>query len=97
MVVWLHAGHVGGGWVRLTRQQVCHERIKGGKLQESESSLICFIIAAGSSKPLPVFMNILANNCISVFLHNKNVLLQYLVNDILLLVIEFTYFIVIIV
>ena len=71
--------------------------IKAGKLQKSESSLICVIIAEGSTNALPVSTSIPAHYCIPVSLHNKNVLLQCLINDILYLVIEFFYFVVIVV
>ena len=71
--------------------------LKGGKLKKSESSLICVIIAEGSTDALPVSTGILAHFCIPVSLHKKNVLFRCLINDILYLVIEFFYFIVIIV
>ena len=53
----------------------------GGKLQESVSSLICFVTAEGSADPAPVFMGTLAHFCIPVSLYSKNVLLQCLIND----------------
>ena len=53
------------------------------KLQRSESSLICVVIAEGSTNALPVSINILAHFCIPVSLHNKNVLLRCLINGIL--------------
>ena len=71
-----------------------HKVVKGGKLQKSESSLICVIIAEGSTNALPVSTSIPAHFCIS--LYNKNVLPRCLVNDILL-VIEFFYFVAIVV
>ena len=36
-----------------------HKIIKGGKLQKSESSLICVVLAEGSTNALPVFTSIL--------------------------------------
>ena len=74
-----------------------HKIVKGGKLKKSESSLICVIIAEGSTNVLPVFTSILAHFCGLVSLHNKNVILRCLINDILWLVIEFFCFVVIIV
>ena len=47
-----------------------HKIIKGGKLQKSESSLICVVIAEGSTNALQVSTSILAHFCIPVFLHN---------------------------
>ena len=41
-----------------------HKIVKGGKLQKSESSLICVIIAEGSTNALPVSTNIPAHFCI---------------------------------
>ena len=60
-----------------------HKVVKGGKLQKSESSLICVIIAEGSTNALPVSSSIPAHFCIPVALYNKNVLLRCLINDIL--------------
>ena len=74
-----------------------HKVIKGGKLQKSESSLICVIIAEGSTNAVPVSTSIRAQFCIPVSLYNKNVLLRCLINDILYLVIEFFYFVIIVV
>ena len=74
-----------------------HKIVKGGKLQKSESPFICVIIAEGSTNALPISTSILAHFCISVSLYNKNVLLRCLINDILKLVIEFFFFVVIIV
>ena len=51
--------------------------VKGDKLQESESSLICVVIAEGSANALPVFISILAHFYIPVPLHYKNVLLFF--------------------
>ena len=62
----------------------------------SRGPLICFVIAAGSADPLPIFMCSLAYVFIPVFLHNKKIF-RCLINDILWLVIEFFYFVVIIV
>ena len=45
--------------------------VKGGKLQKSESSLICVVIAEGSANALPVFISILAH-----FLHSSLLTLQ---------------------
>ena len=74
-----------------------HKIVKGGKLQKSEPSLICVIIAEAFSNALPVSTSIFAHFCIPVSLHNKNVILRCLINDILQLVIEFFYFVVVIV
>ena len=60
-----------------------HKIVKVGKLQKSESSLICVIIADGSSNALLVSTSIPAHFCIPVSLYNKNVLLRCLINDIL--------------
>ena len=39
----------------MVTKSVCqHKIVKGGMLQESESSLICFVIAEGSPNALPV-------------------------------------------
>ena len=59
-----------------------HKIVKGGKLQKYESSLICVIVAEGSTNALPVSTSIPAHFCIAVFLYN-NVLLRCLINDIL--------------
>ena len=74
-----------------------HKIVKDGKIQKSESSLICVIIAEWSTNALPVSTSIPADFCIPVSLYNKNVLLRCPINDILWLVIEFFYFVVIIV
>ena len=72
--------------------------VKRGKLQKSVSSLcVCVIITEGSTNALPVSKSIPAHFCISVFLYNKNVLFRCLINDILWLVIELFYFVVIVV
>ena len=71
--------------------------LKVANSRSLESPLMCVIIAEGSTNTLPVSTSILAHFCIPVSLHNKNVLLWCLINDILQLVIEFFYFIVIIV
>ena len=81
----------------MTKSVRQHKIVKGGKLQKSESSLICVVIAEGSANALPVFTSILAHFYIPVSLYNKNVLLRCLINDIPYLVIEFFYFVVIIV
>ena len=60
----------------------------------SSLSLICVITAEQSANALPVFISILAHFCIPVSLHNKNVFLRCLTNDILLLAVEFFYFVV---
>ena len=60
-----------------------HKIVKGGELKKSESSLICVIIAEGSTDALPVSTSILAHFCIPVSLYNRNVLLRCLINDIL--------------
>ena len=67
----------------MTKNVHQHKIVKGGKLQKSESSLICVVIAEGSTNALPLFTSILAHFCILVSLHNKNVLLRCLINDIL--------------
>ena len=67
----------------MTKSVRQHKIVKGGKLQKSESSLICVVVAEGSTHALPVFTSILANFCVPVSLHNKNVLLRRLINDIL--------------
>ena len=60
-------------------KSVCqHNIVKGGKLQKSESSLICVVIAEGSTNALQVSISILAHFCIPVSLRNKNVLLRCL-------------------
>ena len=74
-----------------------HKIVKDGNLLKSESSLICVIIAEGSTNALPVSTSISAHFCIPVSLYNKNVLLRCLIKDILYLVIEFFYFVVIVV
>ena len=74
-----------------------HKIVNSGKLQKSESSLICVIVAEGSTNALPVSTSIPAHFCIPVSMYNKNVLLWCLINDILWLVIEFFYFVVIVV
>ena len=81
----------------MTKSVCLHKIVKGGKLQKSESSLICVIKAEGSTNALPVSTSIPAHFCIPVSLYNKNVLLRCLINDILWLAIEFFYFVVIIV
>ena len=73
----------------MTKSDRQYEIVKGGKLQESQSSLICFVIAGGSLKALPVFINILAHFCIPVSFNNKYVLLRCLIDDILQLDISF--------
>ena len=81
----------------MTKSVRQHKSVKGGKLQKSESPLICVISAEGSTKALPISTSILAHFRIPVSLHNKNVHLRCLINDILQLVIEFFYFIVIVI
>ena len=81
----------------MTKSVRQHKVVKSGKLKKFESSLICVIIAEGSTNALPVSMSIPAHFCIPVSLHNKNVLLRCLNNDILQLVIELFYFVVIVV
>ena len=79
-------------------KSVCQRKIvKGVKLQKSESSIICVVIAEGSTNALPVSTSIPANFCIPVSLYNKNVFLRCVINDILYLVIEPFYFVVIVV
>ena len=60
----------------MTKSVRQHKIVKSGKLQKSESSLICVIISEGSTNALPVNTSILANFCIPVSLHNKNVFLR---------------------
>ena len=67
----------------MTRSVRQHKIVKGGKLQKSEFPLICVITAERSTNALPVSISILAHCCILVSLHNKNVLLRYLIDDIL--------------
>ena len=93
--IWAMPGPSSGCFVMIKSVRQ-HGIVKGGKLQKSKPSLICVVIAEGSGNALPVFLSILANFCISVFLHNKNVLLRCVINDILYLIIEFFYFVVII-
>ena len=45
---------------RMTKLVRQHKIVKGGKLQKSESALICVVIAEVSTKALPVFTSILA-------------------------------------
>ena len=59
--------------------------------------LIYVVIAEKSTNFFPVFTSMLAQFCIPVSAHNKNVLLRCLINDILQLVIELFYFVVIVV
>ena len=81
----------------MTKSVCQHKIVKGGKLQQSESSLICVVIAEeGPTIALPVSTSVPAHFCIQVSLYNKNVLLRCLINDILQLVIEFFYFVVVI-
>ena len=93
---WAMPGPSSGCFV-MTKSVCQHMSIKAGKLQKSESSLICVIIAEGSTNALPVSTSIPAHFCIPVSLHNNNVLLRCLINDILYLVIEFFYFVFIVV
>ena len=94
--IWAMPGPSSGCFV-MTKSVRQHKIVKGGKLQKSESPFICVIIAEGSTNALPVSTSILAHFCIPVSLHNKNVILRCLINDILWLVIEFFCFVVIIV
>ena len=80
------------GCIVMTKSVRQHKIVKGGKLQKFESSLICVIIAEGSTNALPVSTSIPAHFFIQVSLNNKNVLLRFLINDYLWLVIEFFYF-----
>ena len=57
--------------------------VKGVKHKKSEFSLIFVVIAKGSTNALPVSTSIPAHFCNSASLHNKNVLLRCLINDIL--------------
>ena len=66
------------GCLVMTKRVRQHKIVKGGKLQKSESSLICVVIAEGSTNDLPVSISILAHFCIPVSLRNKNVLLRCL-------------------
>ena len=94
--IWAVQGPSSGCFV-MTKSVRQHKIVKGGKSQRSESSLLCVIIAEGSTNALPVSTSILAHFCIPVCLHNKNVHLRCLINHVLWLAIEFFYFIVIIV
>ena len=67
----------------MTKSVGQHWIVIGGKLQESESFLIYFIIAEEFANALPVSVSIFAHFCIPVSLHKKNVLLRCLINDIL--------------
>ena len=80
----------------MTKRVHKHKIVKSGKLQKSESSLICVVIAEGSTNALPVATSILAHFCIPVSLHNKDVFMRCLINDILQLVIQFLCFVVIV-
>ena len=62
------------------------------ELEKSWNVTLLQVWRMPSFKSLPVLTSILATFCNPVFLHNKNVLLQCLINDILWLVIEFFYF-----
>ena len=73
----------------MTKSVRQHKIVKGGKLQKSESSLICVVIAEGFTNALPVSTSIPAHFCLPVSLHNKNALSRYLINNILSLVILF--------
>ena len=78
--IWAMSGPSSGCFV-MTKSVRQHKIVKGGKLQKSEFSLICIVIAEGSTKALPVSTSILAHFCIPVSLHNKNVLLGCQIND----------------
>ena len=54
------------GYFVVTKSVRQHKIGKGDKLQKSESSLICVIIAEGSTHALPVFTSVLAH-----FLHSS--------------------------
>ena len=56
-----------------------HSIVKAGKLKKSKTSLICVVIAEGSTTALPVSTSITAHFCFPVSLHNKNVLLRWAV------------------
>ena len=60
-----------------------HKIVKGGKLQKFEFSLICVVIAEGSTNALLVFTSLHAHFCIPVSWHNKNALPRCLINEIL--------------
>ena len=81
----------------MTKSVRQHKIVKGVKLQRSESCLVCVVTAEGSTNALPLSTSIPAHFCIPVSLYNKNVLLRCLINDILWLVIEFFYLVVIVV
>ena len=81
----------------MTKSVCQHKIVKSGKLQKSESSLICVLIAEGSENALQVFLSILAHFRIPVSLRSKNVFFRCLINGILKLVIVFFYFVVIVV
>ena len=79
----VHSGY--SGCFVMTKNVLQHKIVKGGKLQKSEFSLSCVVIAEGSTNALPVSTSIPAHFFIPVSLHNKNVLLRCLINDILVL------------
>ena len=83
----------------MTKSICQHKIVKAGKLQKSEPTLIkfCVVVVKRSTNALLVFTSIHAHFCIPVYLYNKNVLLRCLINDILYLVIEFFYFVIIVV
>ena len=95
LFIWANPGPSSRYFV-MTESVRQYKIVKGSKLQKSESSLICVIMAERSTNALPVSTSILAHFCISVSLYNKNVL-RCLINDILWLVIKFFNFVVIIV
>ena len=97
-----HEGTVSSGGRTITN--VCFADYIDGLAEEEEELAnlvehidICVVIAEGSTNALSVSKSILAHFCIPVSLHNKNALLRCLINDILWLVIEFFYFVVVIV
>ena len=77
---------------------VCQNQVVvSGKLQESQTSVICLIIAMGFLCVSPVAVRILSNLSISVTLQYNYVLPRYLVNDSLQLSAEVLNFAVVIV
>ena len=82
VVHWAMPGPSSGCFL-MTKSVRQHKIVKGGKLQKSETPLICVIISEGSTNALPVSTSIPADFCIPVSLYNKNVFLRCLINDIL--------------
>ena len=71
-----HLGYARSIFV-MTKSVRQHKITEGGKLQGSESSLICFVIVEGSTNALPVSTNIPAHFCIPVSLYQYYVSKTY--------------------